>query len=563
MALLVRHDGQDLELDVPGPDAAPTLARLLWLEGPLPPRPLCAGIGLCGRCRVLFHSPPPPPTPSERRILSPEDLQRGVRLACRHQARDGMQLEMETDDRQPATAPPFGKAAHIPAVSATGRPAGPGLHLAVDLGTTTLAWQAGDDAGNILAAGERPNPQAAAGADIMARLAEGAAPGGSRRLQALIVDALEDIVDNLADSGWEVADICLAANPAMTALALGLDASGLRAAPYRLDYPGGGTERLGALPPLWIPPQLGPFVGGDISAGLATLLDAPRPFLLADMGTNGEFALVRPRHDAHPGDVPLLAASVPLGPALEGVGLRCGGVAGPGGVVSFHAGPGGLTPVTLDGGMPRHICGTGYLSLIRCLLRLGLLDADGHFLTDVPAVPGPLEFLRARLAASLRPVPGGDGGTDGEPALPLPGDLFLSAGDVESILQVKAAFSLAVERLLAEAGLSADALDRIYLAGALGRHAPLEALQELGFLPPGTARKTLPLGNAALEGAALLSRGAPPARETLPSPTSRDALRHRLAAFITPRRVLDLASDPFFHQSYIRHMRFGDTQRIS
>ena len=42
----------------------------------------------------------------------------------------------------------------------------------------------------------------------------------------------------------------------------------------------------------------------------------------------------------------------------------------------------------------------------------------------------------------------------------------------------------------------------------------------------------------------------------------RDALRRRLARTVAARRVLDLASDPGFHQDFIRHMRFGDTQRI-
>ena len=53
------------------------------------------------------------------------------------------------------------------------------------------------------------------------------------------------------------------------------------------------------------------------------------------------------------------------------------------------------------------------------------------------------------------------------------------------------------------------------------------------------------------EGAALLLREP-----------GRDALRRRLARTVAARRVLDLASDPGFHQDFIRHMRFGDTQRI-
>lgn len=560
MPLTVWYEGRRLVLDVPGPDRDPrALARLLWLEGPLPPRPLCGGLGRCGRCRVRFRSAPPPAAPSETRALSAAELADGVRLACLHEARDDMEIEVEPD-ADAGTLAAFPASRPAPPAPDAGKTAGcslrTGLHLAMDFGTTTVAWQAEDDAGNLVAAGESPNPQRAAGADVMARLAEGATPAGARRMRRLALGFVDDIVDNLTDGCREVRDICLAANPAMTALALGRDSSGLRAAPYRLDDAGGREERMGALPPIWIPPQLGPFVGGDVSAGLATMLDEPRPFLLADMGTNGEFALMRPsRAEARPGapeaDPPLLAASVPLGPALEGVGLRCGGPAGPGGVTAFHVGPAGLTTVTFhdgdggDGASPRHVCGTGYLSLIRLLLRLGLLDADGHFRAETPSAPGPLEFLRARLAASLRPD------ATGETLLPLPGGLFLSAGDVEAILQVKAAFSLAVERLLDEGGVNPAALHRIRLAGALGRHAPLDALEDLGFLPPGTAARTRAVGNASLAGAALLLREP-----------GRDALRRRLVRTVADRRVLDLAAEPNFHRDFIRHMRFGDTQRM-
>lgn len=573
MPLTLWYEGQALDLDPRGPDGSfPNLARLLWLEGPLPPRPLCGGLGRCGRCRVRFLSAPPPPAPSETRMLSAGELEAGIRLACLHTAEDGMNIKVTPDPGSdggratelppqphgslPSQPGPAGHASRVTRDSAStaSPPPRTALHLAVDFGTTTVAWQAGDDTGTILAAGESPNPQMAAGAEVMTRLAEGARPDGAQRMRRLALGFLADIVDTLTEKYGEVRDICLAANPAMTALALGRDSSGLRAAPYRLDDQGNREEHADNLPPLWIPPQLGPFVGGDISAGLATLLDEERPFLLADMGTNGEFVLMPVPAVAQPWNQfshehpPLLAASVPLGPALEGVGLRCGGPAGPGGVTAFHAGPLGLTAITLNGDVPRHICGTGYLSLIRLLLQLGLLDTDGGFRSEAPVTPGPLEFLRARLAASLRPDSSPD--ASGETVLPLPGGLFLSAGDVEAVLQVKAAFSLAVERLLAEAGLTSTRLPHICLAGALGRHAPLDALEELGFLPAGMAGRTRAVGNTSLAGAALLLREP-----------GRNALRQRLSQAVAHCRVLDLVSDAGFHQDFIRHMRFGDTQR--
>ena len=88
------------------------------------------------------------------------------------------------------------------------------------------------------------------------------------------------------------------------------------------------------LPPIYIPPLPAPFVGGDVSAGLAALLEAdiPRPFVLADLGTNGELALVTEAGD-------LWLTSVPLGPALEGIGTECGQLGGPGVVTGFMLTP--------------------------------------------------------------------------------------------------------------------------------------------------------------------------------------------------------------------------------
>ena len=123
----------------------------------------------------------------------------------------------------------------------------------------------------------------------------------------------------------------------MTDIFLNRDVEGLCAAPYRLARSGDETVTLPDLPPVYIPPLPAPFVGGDISAGLAALLDAniPRPFVLADLGTNGELALVTEAGG-------LWLTSVPLGPALEGIGPECGQLAGPGVITGFALAPSGV-----------------------------------------------------------------------------------------------------------------------------------------------------------------------------------------------------------------------------
>ena len=210
-------------------------------------------------------------------------------------------------------------------------------------------------------------------------------------------------------------------------------------------------------------------------------------------------------------------------------------------MTAFHAAPSGLAVQTLGGTPPRRICGVGYLSLIRLLLDMGLLDTDGHFRPDASS-PHPLAFLRTRLAASLTTE-------RGEPVLPLPGDLFLAASDVESLLKVKAAFSLAVESLMAEAELAPADLGEIVLAGALGMHAPLDALADLGVLPPFSRAKTRTAGNTSLRGAGLLLCGS--------DGRSPRELRDEISALSANAITLPLAESPLFHERYIRHMRFG------
>ncbi|MFB3906314.1 MAG: ASKHA domain-containing protein [Acidobacteriota bacterium] len=42
----------------------------------------CAGIGTCGECRVQVDAGATPPTPTELDLLSPDELERGIRLSC-------------------------------------------------------------------------------------------------------------------------------------------------------------------------------------------------------------------------------------------------------------------------------------------------------------------------------------------------------------------------------------------------------------------------------------------------------------------------------------------------
>jgi uncharacterized 2Fe-2S/4Fe-4S cluster protein (DUF4445 family) len=416
------------------------------------------------------------------------------------------------------------------------------------------------------------NPQLGAGSDVISRLSAARTPRGKKALQELVRTALQGIVLELETSfPVTVQALCLAANPAMTALALGLQTDTLAQAPYSLPLSGGTWATLPGLPPAWIPPQLSPFVGGDISAGYAGIALAPDhvspqtsseflvaqasyPFLLADLGTNGEFLLALSPQET-------ITASVALGPALEGIGLSQGTEAKPGAISAFSLTPKGLQPFVLEdcsemmaslkaerieAPLPKGsvvenlspdseaplpgITGTGYLSLLSLLIKTGAMDREGHFtLSSSPLL---------RRSLTLLPEQSRQGIT-----LVLPQGHLLSATDVEEVLKVKAAFSLGLSRLLEHAEISSADLACVYVAGSLGRHADKEALETLGFFPPGLRTRIVCVGNASLTGAALLLQ--------------EPKIRESLCQWVTGVRNLDLAADPAFRNSFPKHMRFA------
>ncbi|MBU1041144.1 MAG: DUF4445 domain-containing protein [Proteobacteria bacterium] len=567
MIRIKTHDARTLEL-APAHDQIPgqgqTLAQAIFLADLWEGVPLCAGLGKCGLCRVRYVSAPPAPAAEELKRLGEEAVAQGWRLSCLHQA-EACQIELPEPKRSarprvvlagqapgaatgefsvpvPPTTGPAALAASLsttintPIISTSG-PAALAASLSIDLGTTSIHWAVQSATGQLLSSGQGLNPQMGLGSEVMSRLAYAAKPGGAETLSRLLISRLRELVRGAESThGGKITRLCVAGNSAMTYLLLGLPPemlAGLARAPYRLDF-AGGTERTLApdLPGALIPPLLAPFVGADLSAGLAALHFAPAeaeggppayPYLLADLGTNGEFVLA-----LSPGEY--LLASVPMGPALEGVGLRHGRVAAPGAVRAFALTPVGLRPEYIGRSpLPDEdpgITGVGYLSLAATLRRAGVLDESGRFV--VPATP-----LGKRLAKELITL-------SGEQALDLGHGLLLPASDVEELVKVKAAFNLALSRLLTEAGLAPGALAGVYLAGAMGEHVDMTDLATLGFLPEALLGRVRRAGNTSLAGARVL----------LGDPKAWDWV----LGLPGKCRVLDLASEPDFGSLYVERM---------
>lgn len=506
MTMLVRDAlGKEYALD---PGEGLTVSQAVYLSERFAVKALCSGLSRCGRCRVRYLAEAPAPDDTEKLVLGESAIAAGWRLGCRREARPGLAIEAPAE------------ALEAPVVEIKARAADDSA-LAVDLGTTSIEWSVRGK-GSRLASGLMLNPQLGAGSEVMSRLAFASVPGRARLLRDLAVSALKKIAGNLETGP---ASMCVAANQAMTCLLLGLPVQGLSGAPYQLCHTGGDLRELAPeLPEAYIMPQISAFVGGDAAAGVtAAELGAKKPgvpYLLVDMGTNGEFILALPEGG-------YLAASVPLGPALEGVALSCGSVFEEGAITGFDLGPEGLSPVN-GGDKPTGITGTGYISLISRLAGAGVLDEEGRF-------GSPRSPLARKMAARLIEF-------QGEKRLALPGGLHLSARDVEEVLKVKAAFNIAMRSLLDAAGVKAPDLKAVLLAGALGSHVRPDDLERLGFLPPGAAGLAVSAGNTSLAGAELCAAD-PEARrfaEDLPART----------------RVIDLVQEPDFGKRFMRAMRF-------
>lgn len=518
MSITLRHQDHSVEIDS---KSNQNIASTIFLSGHIPLRPLCAGIGHCGKCRIRFHSPAPLITPTERLLLSKEEQEDNIRLACKHQTQNMMDIELLDTITSPKNIQ-----TKIQANSTTIQK----VYLAIDLGTTSIAWQCApiledNDSKMQFPSGQALNPQMIAGSDIMARLASH--HKHALYLQTLIKEHIQDICTSLHHANYQVEEIYLAANPAMLAIAIGTDTSGLCAAPYHLDDTGNRYVQLENLPPVWIPSQMGPFVGADACAGFAYILIKEKmetkknSFILADMGTNGEF--IRYTHNEH-NTQKLFGVSVPLGPALEGVGMRCGGpvLAGMEGVIlKFNLSPNGLEYTSNS--KPTHICGVAYLGLIHILLSVGIIDRQGHFQNST--LP-----LARKMMQKLHKV-------NGETRFAINDDLYLCSEDIENILKVKAAFASALRILMTNTNI-----DHIFLAGSLSEYIPIDHLTSLDFIPKSHAEKIHTIGNSSLKGLLALIH--------------RPDIKKTIATLVHDATVIDLPSQTDFTQTFIDEMHF-------
>lgn len=384
--------------------------------------------------------------------------------------------------------------------------------LAVDLGTTTIAAALVDaDTGEMLDSCCCINSQRQYGADVLSRMREAAAGAAD----ALRIHAETDIGSLYGQmrQKWKqrrITHIYAAGNTAMEHLLLGESCEKLGRAPFIPVSLRERSTRLGEIP-LTVLPGASAFVGADIAAGLlACGFDSiSRPVLFVDLGTNGEMALGMPQG--------ILATSAPAGPAFEGGNISCGMASVPGAVSKVRLIRGRSIVKTIGDKTAAGICGTGVMELVSELLDNGFLDGGGR--------------LSEPYAEKGYPV-----SADGK--------LLFTQQDIRELQMAKAAIRSGVELLLKKAQMEASEIGTVYLAGGFGYYLDVRKAVRIGLLPEELARCTEAVGNTSLKGC--ISYGYDP------------SARERMKSILSSVRVINLAEEPEFEETYIAQIAFRE-----
>lgn len=464
----------------------------------------CGRLGRCGKCRVLAKGALSEPTVEEKKLLSPEELAQGVRLACSVRILGDCQVTTASEAQAHVLGSKQDVHARAPLFSRWG--------AAIDIGTTTLAACLYDRSGNMLAQARCMNPQAPWGADVITRIGaalQGEGPVLARAIQRRLDQLLKEMASQAGISAREIDALVITGNTAMLYLLTETNPDCLSHAPFAADRLFGemltGAE-LGlccAGAAVYLPRCFSAFVGADTATALLasgiTQQDGTR--LLADIGTNGEIALWNRST--------LLCCSTAAGPAFEGAGLTMGMPGRDGAVDHVMVKNGALHAHVLGDTEAVGICGSGVVDALACLLETGQMDETG-FLDPEPAV--------------------------------ICGRVALPQKDVRAVQLGKSAVAAGIRTLTTTAGLTFSQVDELAIAGGFGSYLDVNNAGRIGLIPGELVPKVRILGNAALQGASML---------LLDQPKIPDC-----EAMTRQARTVDLASNPLFLQAYTDGMFF-------
>ena len=316
---------------------------------------------------------------------------------------------------------------------------------ALDIGTTTIALETSTHSAYFL------NPQKIYGADVITRI-NACNEGHFDKLRTILIDSIKD---NLKCADEHIT-VITAANAAMLHMLAGVDPRPIGVAPYKAVFTD-TREVIVDNVTFVLLPSAGAFVGADVVAGVLSsgMYQDGGNSILIDLGTNGEIVLKA--------DGNYYGASAAAGPALEGGNISCGTFSSDTAVSSVQIKD---NQIIVDKPDSAVICGAGLIDLVACLLERGDIDETG-------ATPEQMKVA----------------------------NITLTAKDIREVQLAKAAINATILALIKAANITADDINKVYLAGGLGKGLNPKNAERIGLIPKGFAQKTKAIGNSSLQGA--------------------------------------------------------------
>lgn len=371
--------------------------------------------------------------------------------------------------------------------------------MAVDIGTTSVAALLIDMiSGKILAKASTGNGQIRYGADVINRIIESVKPGGRKKLQdAVIKETLNPLVAQMCRAAkirpQMIYRMAVAGNTTMNHLLVGVDADPVRMEPYiptffELENIYAQDLGLSIYPHarLIIAPNIGSYVGGDITAGTfaSSIWNKPEMSLFIDLGTNGELVFGNEEF--------MMSCACSAGPAFEGGDISCGMRATDGAieacVIDKETMEPALSIIGDEGQKAVGVCGSGIIDLISERFRCGIINPKGKFVREGARIRhdkygmGSYVLVFKEDAASVK-------------------DVEINEVDIDNFMRAKGAIFSAVRVMLNSLDFTVDMIDNVYVAGGIGSGINMENAVNIGMFPDIPIEKFHYIGNSSLSGA--------------------------------------------------------------
>lgn len=439
------------------------------------------------------------------------------------------------------------------------------LGLAVDLGTTTIAlslWNL--ETGVQVSSKVITNPQRSFGADVISRMSY-ATEHGYEQLMSTAHDAVRSAVlemlpafsrtDNPENLLNNILYVSVAGNSVMEHLFCGKPTDSISKAPFYMadsfGYSIPARDLLTSIfcnpnAPVYLAPLAASYIGGDITIGLAYLLNA-RPecrcgsSIFLDLGTNGEICVISNGDDSSNSNNPkFLLAATAAGPALEGAHIKMGMSAISGAISRVNLPPDDKNDFeisTISDAAPIGICGSGLIDAIACCLDTGLITEYGRICDDGEPEDEEFEEIYQIFEHKISET------DDDKLQIALTGSVYLHESDIRQVQTAKAAIAAGSATLLGSAGIDTTDLNAVYLAGSFGGGINPKTSARIGLLPSVPVEKVISLGNTSARGAAGF--------------LIHSEIRNSLNDIILNSRYIELSGSPQFTELYVDNMIFG------